>query len=97
MIANPTQTQICKRVLISGSVQNILFRYFTCKRALTLQLTGSIRYLSDGRVETIIQGERPLVDIMMNWLLKGPPRSQVESIEAQEQALQPFNSFEVRY
>ena len=89
--------QICRRSLISGRVQGVSFRYFTCKKAIALGLTGSVRNLPDGRVEAFIQGDRAGVETMLKWLWKGSPESQIETVETVVQELQPFQSFEIQY
>ena len=89
--------QICKRLLISGRVQNVIFRQDTYKKALTLGLTGSMRYLPDGRVEAMIQGDRAVVDAMLSWIWSSSPQSRVENVEIEPQELKPFRAFEIRY
>lgn len=88
---------ICKRSRISGRVQGVSFRYYTCRKAIALGLTGWVRNLPDGRVEAIYQGDRPVVEAMSYWLWKGSPQSQVETVETEAQELQTFKSFEVQY
>ncbi len=43
-------------VLYSGRVQNVGFRYTTKKTALGYEVRGSIRNLSDGKVELVCEG-----------------------------------------
>ncbi len=44
-------------VLYTGRVQGVGFRY-TCKQvAMGFDLTGTVRNLSDGRVELIVEGD----------------------------------------
>ena len=44
-------------VHISGRVQGVFFRANTCKQARSFGLTGWVRNLPDGRVETVFEGE----------------------------------------
>jgi acylphosphatase len=89
--------QICKRSLISGRVQGVSFRYYTCRKAIALGLTGWVRNLPDGRVEAIIQGDRAVVEAMFRWFWKGSPLSHVEAVETENQQLQQFQAFEIQY
>ena len=83
--------------MITGRVQGVSFRYYTCKKAIALGLTGSVRNLPDGRVEALIQGDRAVVEAMSYWFWKGSPESQVEGVETEAQELQAFHSFEIKY
>lgn len=48
---------ICKRVLYSGHVQGVGFRYSTLSVAQRFTVTGFVRNLPDGRVELTAEGE----------------------------------------
>jgi acylphosphatase len=50
--------QVGRRVLFSGRVQGVGFRYTTCDVAGRFQVTGQVKNLPDGRVELICEGER---------------------------------------
>ncbi len=97
MYQNKTYEKICQRSLISGRVQGASFLNDAQKRAIDFGLTGWIRYREDGRVETVCQGDRIVVEAMRYWLWQGSPDSQVESVETEGQDLKTFQSFEVRY
>ena len=60
--------KICLHCFITGHVQGVFFRRETRNKALELQLTGWVRNLPDGRVETIICGEDAMLTLMKNWL-----------------------------
>lgn len=70
-----------KHLIISGRVQGVGFRYFTKKNAKSLGLNGWVKNLSNGDVETVIQGEKDRVEEMMNHLKSGPAPAKVEKIE----------------
>lgn len=46
------------RVLYSGHVQGVGFRYTTCQVARGFEVTGTVRNLPDGRVELVAEGTR---------------------------------------
>jgi acylphosphatase len=47
------------QVLYTGRVQGVGFRYTTKTLACGFEVTGTVRNLSDGRVELIVEGDRP--------------------------------------
>jgi len=72
-------------VIISGRVQGVFFRAYTKETAIALKLTGWVRNLPDGRVETVFEGEDKDVQAMLEWCKKGPPHAIVNHIEAVEE------------
>ena len=86
----------CLRVLISGRVQGVGYRYSTKEQAIALNIVGWVRNLADGRVEATIQGVASSVDSMMKWFYKGPPAAKVTGIETEQQPIQAFETFEIR-
>jgi acylphosphatase len=47
---------VCKRVVFTGTVQGVGFRYTTMGIAQGFAVTGFVRNLPDGRVELIAEG-----------------------------------------
>jgi acylphosphatase len=83
---------------IEGRVQGVCFRYYARERAEELGLCGWVRNLSDGRVETLVEGERDGVDNFMDWCRKGPPSAIVRNVELRiEPVTGEFASFEIDY
>ena len=52
------EDQVAHRVLFSGRVQGVGFRYTTCDVARDFAVTGYVKNLPDGRVEMICEGPR---------------------------------------
>lgn len=73
-----------RRVLISGRVQGVGFRWAAAEAARGLGLRGAVRNLRDGRVEAVLDGDPAAVDEMVGWLHHGPPTATVESVEVEE-------------
>ena len=46
------------RIIVSGLVQGVGFRYYIYRQANSLGLTGYVRNLPDGRVEMVCEGSR---------------------------------------
>ena len=85
-------------VLISGRVQGVFFRANTWKQARSLGLTGWVRNLPDGRVETVFEGEAIAAEAMLAWCRTGTPPARVDHVEvAEETATGDFTDFEIVY
>jgi acylphosphatase len=69
------------RVLISGQVQGVNYRYAARQQAQRLGLVGWVRNLRDGRVEAVFQGPRRTLVEMVGWCRTGPPAARVLNVE----------------
>jgi len=68
------------RVVVTGRVQGVMFRDFTCHQAESLGLTGYVRNLpGGGAVEVEAEGERTRLEELLSIVKRGPPRALVES------------------
>jgi len=72
------------RLIVSGRVQGVAFRYYTRRQAKQLGLRGYVRNLPDGKVEIVAEGEAEAVDAMSAWARKGPPMARVSGVEVME-------------
>lgn len=70
----------CK-VIVSGHVQGVGFRYYTSQQANHFGVTGHAENLYNGNVEVFIYGRRTAVTHMLQWLNKGPASAQVKEIK----------------
>lgn len=85
-------------VYISGRVQGVFFRAQTQRTALDLHLTGWVRNMEDGRVETVFEGKVKDVDQMIAWCHSGPPAARVDSVDIYEEPYTgQFNGFRIAY
>jgi acylphosphatase len=85
-------------VWISGRVQGVFFRANTWKKAESLGLTGWVRNVEDGRVETVFEGEEHAAEAMLRWCREGTPPARVASVEVVEEvATGEFTGFEITY
>jgi acylphosphatase len=73
-------SQYTCRYLVSGRVQGVGFRRFTCAKALELGLKGWVRNLSDGRVEVLALGSEDQHRNLLAQLNRGPRGSFVEKV-----------------
>jgi acylphosphatase len=68
---------------ISGRVRGVNFRFYTEHKANNLDLTGWVRKLPDGRVEVLAEGDREHLEELLQYLHKGSPAAQVQSVDAE--------------
>lgn len=85
------------RVLISGRVQGVGFRYFTERSTHSLRISGFVRNLPDGRVEAEVQGEEGEVEKFLENVRIGPHGSRVDEVNTSVLSVQPEeDGFEIR-
>ncbi|MCX5827917.1 MAG: acylphosphatase [Deltaproteobacteria bacterium] len=85
-------------IIISGCVQGVVFRASTREAAITLNLTGWVKNLRDGRVEAVFEGEDGQVEIMHRWCEHGPPLARVTGVDSSEEDyMGEFMEFTILY
>ena len=83
--------------MIDGRVQGVGFRYFVQENASALGIRGWVRNRYDGQVEVIAEGEKQILENLIEQLHRGPRGSYVTQVDINwETASREFNSFEVR-
>lgn len=70
--------------VVHGRVQGVFFRETTRQQANTRALSGWVRNLANGTVETEFQGEEETVTRMLDWLTQGSDLSKVTLVESRE-------------
>ncbi|MBT4890695.1 MAG: acylphosphatase [Rhodospirillales bacterium] len=73
------------RAIITGRVQGVWYRAWTCEQATTRNLDGWVRNNPDGSVEAIFSGPVATVDDMISACHEGPRLAQVNSIDTREE------------
>lgn len=86
-----------RRVVVTGRVQGVGFRWSTRDEARRLGLAGWVRNLPDGRVEAWIEGEPEAVATMAAWLAGGPLGARVIDIQAEEATPGGLEGFRIRH
>ena len=85
-------------ILVSGRVQGVYYRAFALDTAVRLGLTGFCRNLPDGRVEVVAEGDREVIEVLIEQLRIGPPRARVEDVHVNwKPAEKSFKDFSIRY
>lgn len=85
----------CILCTISGHVQGVWFRAATKEKANELGITGWVRNLKEGDVQTQACGTKEQLKEFSAWLYKGPKASRVESVIAEEVPCEIFSKFKI--
>ncbi len=86
-----------KRVIYSGRVQGVGFRYTTVSLARRYPLTGYVRNLPDGTVELEVQGEPQAVESLLADVAR-EFEGYIRDVQMQDVPLREGEGgFEIRY
>ncbi len=88
--------KVARKFIVSGVVQGVGFRFFTQRAAARHQVSGYVKNLPDGKVESLAEGNEKAVEAFKHDLTAGPTFSKVVQIE--ETVLEPtylYTSFRV--
>lgn len=69
------------RIIVTGMVQGVGFRYFCQKRAVAAALRGWVRNNSNGSVEVWVEGEEAAIEQLLADLRTGPANARVETAD----------------
>lgn len=84
--------------IVSGRVQVVMYRDFTCRNARALHLVGTVQNLPDGTVRVIAEGERKALDDFALRLWKGSLFAKVEMVTTEfRPATGAFDTFRIIY
>jgi len=87
-----------ERMVVSGMVQGVGFRYFACRLAQEYPVTGYVRNLPSGDVEIVAEGAQEAVQSFLQKAGCGPGYAHVTSVKSFVEAPQgSFSSFGVKY
>ena len=68
------------RVLVTGRVQGVGFRWAVEDEARDAGVTGWVRNLPDGRLEAVFEGEEESVRRMVGFCRRGPAVARVDDV-----------------
>jgi len=77
--------RVARRLIVSGHVQGVGFRYFAQDAAAREGVTGWVRNLADGRVEAHVEGDVEAVTRLELALRQGPRGARVDRVEVDSQ------------
>jgi acylphosphatase len=94
MSSTPDERRI---VRFSGHVQGVGFRYTARQVAGAFQVTGYVRNLPDGSVETVVEGHPSEIDRFLSQLNATMKRHIRQMTQSDEPATGEFTGFEIRH
>jgi acylphosphatase len=71
---------IARRLLVSGRVQGVGYRWFAIERASLEGITGWVRNLPEGDVEVVAEGDAEAMDRFERALRQGPRGARVDDV-----------------
>ncbi len=85
------------RVVATGRVQGVGFRWFVREKALALGVKGWVRNRRDGSVECLLAGDSEAVEELIERIGEGPPHGHVDfvDVEGAEDMEAPDGPFEI--
>lgn len=85
------------RVIVTGRVQGVGFRYFVLARGEDLGVKGWTRNLGEDSVEAVAEAEEGVLDSFLEKIKYGPPAGKVDRVEVSwEKATGEFHSFHIK-
>lgn len=83
-------------IFISGKVQGVYYRQNTAQKAQELDIKGWVRNLSDGRVESVMEGNEVNIGKILNWCKQGPADANVTGVQIfNEEYKSEFTTFDI--
>jgi acylphosphatase len=90
-------SEVGAELRISGVVQGVGFRYYTYRQAVNLGLTGWVTNEPDGSVLVVVEGDRSVVEELIEAVKVGPPSSSVSDVGVHWRPFKArFTNFEIR-
>lgn len=83
------------RIIVTGRVQGVAYRYSAAEKARELGVAGSVRNMEDGSVHLEVEGSRGDVLEFYNWCRKGPPLARILEVKTVELPLEELRAFRI--
>lgn len=87
---------VARKVHLYGRVQGVFFRQWAVHQARDLGVSGWVRNLPNGSVETYVTGDDQAVAAMVERLRQGPRDARVEDVSVEDAAIEEIEGFSVR-
>jgi len=83
---------------VKGKVQGVFFRQALKVKATKHNVSGWVKNLKNGDVETLLEGDDVNVSSVVEWCHGGPANALVEDLEIRNEKFKgEFSKFEVLY
>ena len=98
LVRDNNMAEYRERMVVSGMVQGVGFRYFACRLAQEYPVTGYVANLPNGDVEIVAEGTKEAVRSFLLKAGRGPGYAHVRSVKSfVEEAKGNFKVFGVGY
>ena len=87
--------KIARRLVVSGRVQGVGFRWFTQETARREGAMGWVRNLPDGRVEVVVEGDSEVVTKVELAIRSGPRGARVEKVDVDDEEVGGYRNFTI--
>lgn len=84
------------RVIVSGRVQGVGYRWFVRETATTCGLVGWVRNRREGTVEAELHGDDEALRDVIAALRQGPRSARVDALQITDIAADRHDGFEIR-
>lgn len=84
------------RVIVSGRVQGVGYRWFAHEIARAHGITGWVRNRRDGTVEAELHGDAEAIDDATSALRQGPRSARVDALQIADVGFERPEGFEIR-
>jgi len=85
------------KIIVSGLVQGVGFRYYTREKAIRLGLLGYVKNLDNDIVEIVAEGKEDKLNEFILWCRKGPDSAEVSDIKiTKNENKDIYNEFQIR-
>jgi len=89
---------ISVRLLVTGKVQGVYFRFNMQQVAMKNSVVGWVRNLPDGNVEALLEGNKEDVNQVVRWSKIGPENARVDEVKMYYgQYTGEYKDFIIRY
>ena len=89
---------ISVRLLVTGKVQGVYFRFNLQQVAMKNSVVGWVRNLPDGNVEALLEGNKEDVNQVVRWSKIGPENARVDEVKMDYgQYTGEYKDFIIRY
>lgn len=85
-------------VIVSGRVQMVMYRDFTCRMASRYSVVGEVQNLPDGTVKVTAEGEKVNLERLLKKLHKGPLLARVKTVVSEwRDGTNQYEKFSITY
>lgn len=82
-------------ITVSGKVQGVWFRKYTCDKAVELGLKGTVENLSNGNVLIHTTGTDAQIESLIDWCWQGSPESDVSGVDVKDVPCSEYTDFRI--